>query len=71
MAKKTKKPNRPPPMKINEGLPPVGVPLPDTSRAQETKLSMVGKELKIDKELDKKKEIKESQVFDFSTKPKK
>ena len=69
MAKKAKKPNRPPPMKIKEGLPPVGVP--DTSRAQETRLSMVGKELKIDKQLDKKKEIKEKDVFDFSTKPKK
>jgi hypothetical protein len=64
MAKKPKKPKRPPPMKIQEGV-------PDTSRARETKLSMVGKELKIDKQLDKKKDIKEKDVFDFSTKPKK
>tara|TARA_R100001086_G_scaffold245947_1_gene177557 strand:- start:130 stop:324 length:195 start_codon:yes stop_codon:yes gene_type:complete len=64
MAKKTKKPNRSPPKKIKGEV-------PDTSRAQETKLSMVGKELKIDKQLDKKKEVKEKDVFDFSTKPKK
>ena len=31
-------------------------------------LNMKGKELKIDKELDKKKEIKEKDVFDFSYK---
>ena len=41
---------------------------PDTSRANEPKLKMAGKELRIDKQLDKKKEIKESQVFDFSYK---
>ena len=44
----------------------------DTSLAvtKRGELNMKGKELKIDKELDKKKEIKESQVFDFSFKKK-
>jgi len=64
MAKKTKKPNRPPPMKISEGV-------PDTSRAKQTKSYQVGKELRVDQELNKKKEVKEKDVFDFSTKPKK
>jgi hypothetical protein len=42
----------------------------DTSLAvtKRGELNMKGKELKIDKELDKKKEIKEKDVFDFSYK---
>jgi hypothetical protein len=42
----------------------------DTSIAvtKRGELNMKGKELKIDKELDKKKEIKEKDVFDFSYK---
>tara|TARA_R100000329_G_scaffold35069_1_gene32892 strand:+ start:394 stop:570 length:177 start_codon:yes stop_codon:yes gene_type:complete len=40
----------------------------DTSRAKEPKLKMVGKELRIDKQLDKKKDVKEKDVFDFSYK---
>lgn len=40
----------------------------DTSRAKDTKSYQIGKELRVDKELGKKKEIKESQVFDFSYK---
>jgi len=42
--------------------------VPDTSRAYQPKSYRTGKELRVDKELDKKKEIKESQVFDFSYK---
>ena len=44
--------------------------VPDTSRAYQPKSYRTGKELRVDKELDKKKEIKESQVFDFSFKKK-
>jgi hypothetical protein len=56
MAKKSKK------LKIPEGTP------PDTSRdgTQKGQLLKGGKELKIDKLLEKKKEVKEKDVFDFS-----
>ncbi len=58
MAKKSKK------LKVNGGT------LPDTSRDNTKKgqLLKVGKELRIDKLLDKKKEIKEKDVFNFSEK---
>lgn len=54
-------------IKLSEGVP------PDTSRDRTGRGSLItssvgGKELKIDQELNKKKEIKESQVFDFSGK---
>mgnify|MGYP003152002535 CR=1 FL=1 len=45
-----------------------GTNVSDTSRAKEPKLKMVGKELRIDKQLDKKKDVKEKDVFDFSYK---
>ena len=53
------------PKKIKEGLP------PDTSRAKVTKSYQTGKELRVDQELDKKKDIKEKDVFDFSKQSKK
>ena len=61
MPKKIKK------LKIPEGLP------PDTSRDRTGRGAYIsgavgGKELKIDKELDKKKQIKEKDVFDFRKK---
>jgi len=58
MAKKSKK------LKVTGGT------LPDTSRDNTKKgqLLKVGKELRIDKLLDKKKEIKEKDVFNFSEK---
>jgi hypothetical protein len=40
----------------------------DTSRAYEPKSYQIGKELRVDKELDKKKDVKEKDVFDFSYK---
>jgi hypothetical protein len=40
----------------------------DTSRANEPKSYQKGKELRVDKELDKKKDVKEKDVFDFSYK---
>jgi predicted RNA-binding protein YlxR (DUF448 family) len=54
-------------VKIAEGLP------PDTSRDRTGRGAYIsravgGKELKIDKELDKKKQIKEKDVFDFAKK---
>ena len=61
MPKKSKK------LKLPEGL------APDTSRDRTGRGAYIsravgGKELKIDKELDKKKQIKESQVFNFGKK---
>jgi hypothetical protein len=54
-------------IKISEGVP------PDTSRDRTGRGSLIassvgGKELKIDQELNKKKEIKEKDVFDFNPK---
>ena len=40
----------------------------DTSRAKNTKSYHTGKELRVDKELGKKKDVKEKDVFDFSYK---
>ena len=42
--------------------------VPDTSRAYQPKSYRTGKELRVDKELDKKKDVKEKDVFDFSYK---
>jgi len=42
--------------------------VPDTSRAKDTKSYQTGKELRVDKELGKKKDVKEKDVFDFSYK---
>jgi len=42
--------------------------VPDTSRGKDTKSYQKGKELRVDKELDKKKDVKEKDVFDFSYK---
>ena len=51
------------PKKINEGTP------PDTSYGKDSRCGLSKtKELKIDKILDKKKEIKEKDVFDYSRK---
>lgn len=61
MAKKSKK------LKVTGGTP---ISYADTSRDNTKKgqLLKVGKELRIDKLLDKKKEIKEKDVFNFSEK---
>ncbi len=61
MPKKSKK------LKLPEGLP------PDTSRDRTGRGAYIsravgGKELQIDKELDKKKQIKEKDVFNFAKK---
>ena len=61
MPKKIKK------IKLSEGVP------PDTSRDRTGRGSLIassvgGKELKINEELNKKKEIKEKDVFDFNPK---
>lgn len=66
MPKKSKRSNLKK-LKIPEGLP------PDTSRDRTGRGAYIsravgGKELKIDKELDKKKQIKEKDVFDFRKK---
>ena len=42
--------------------------VPDTSRGKDTKSYTRGKELRVDKELEKKKDVKEKDVFDFSYK---
>lgn len=45
--------------------------VPDTSRAKDTKINYHNiNELNIKKQLDKKKEVKEKDVFDFSEKKK-
>jgi len=44
------------------------IKLPDTSRGKDSKSYQTGKELRVDKELDKKKDVKEKDVFDFSYK---
>ena len=45
--------------------------VPDTSRAKDTKINFHNvNELNIKKQLDKKKEVKEKDVFDFSEKKK-
>jgi predicted RNA-binding protein YlxR (DUF448 family) len=66
MPKKSKK------MKIPRQIVPEGLP-PDTSRDRTGRGAYIpravgGKELQIDKELDKKKQIKEKDVFDFRKK---
>ena len=64
MAKKSKK------LKVNGGSFSRPISYADTSRdgTKKGQLLKVGKELRIDKLLDKKKEIKEKDVFNFSEK---
>ena len=64
---KQSKPKKIKKIKISEGVP------PDTSRDRTGRGSLIassvgGKELKINEELNKKKEIKEKDVFDFNPK---
>ena len=64
---KQSKPKKIKKIKLSEGVP------PDTSRDRTGRGSLIassvgGKELKINEELNKKKEIKEKDVFDFNPK---
>tara|TARA_R100000734_G_C3298799_1_gene89682 strand:- start:433 stop:648 length:216 start_codon:yes stop_codon:yes gene_type:complete len=68
---KQSKPKKIKKIKVSEGVPPVSNR--DTSRDTTTRGSLIassvgGKELKIDQELNKKKQIKEKDVFDFNPK---